>query len=72
MAAERAEQEKAELVRQKGARRPTERVRVNRAPRNDVRAHRVQLPEGRQSDSDSEWKLVRKSKRGERKNIALA
>ena len=67
-----SEQSKAELARQKAARRPTKRVRVNRALRNNVRAHRVQLPERRHSDSALEWKLVHKSKRGERKNRARA
>ena len=50
-AAERAEQKKAELARQKAARKPTE----------DVRADRVQLPYSRQSDSEYDWELVRKS-----------
>ena len=44
-AAVRAEEKKAELARQKPVRKPTERVRVNRALRKDVRADHVQLPE---------------------------
>ena len=62
-AVERAEQKKAQLARQKAARKPTERVRVDRALRMDVRADRVQLPERRQSDSESvESKRVRGKK----------
>ena len=71
LAEEAAEQKKAELARQKAARKPTERVRVNRALRKDVRADHVQLPESRQSDSDSDWELVRlKSRRSDRKERA--
>ena len=64
-AEERAEQKNAELARQKAARKPTERVRVNRALRKDVRADRVQLPEGRQSDSESDSELVHRSWRSD-------
>ena len=69
-AAERADQKKPELARQKAARKPTERMRVNRALRKDVRADHVQLPESRQSVSESDWELVRKSRRSKRKERA--
>ena len=72
LADEAAEQKKGELARQKAVRKPTERVRVNRTLRKDVRADHVQLPESRQFDSESDWELVRKSRRSDRKERVRA
>ena len=43
---------------------------MNRTLRKDVRANHVQLPESRRSDSESDWELVHKSRRSERKEKA--
>ena len=59
---------RTELEKKQGARKASERVRVKRIPRSDLRVNRERMEERQHSDSDSEWELVRKSKRRGRKD----